>query len=155
LAHALSSHDSPQPMRHSKAHGLLPVASLTLLIALPSCYRHSSPSEPNDRRIDQTVTLAIGSEDHLSTHLSLSADRVVTDSRCPAGASCVWEGEAVIALTLRSPDGSFPFLLSDHAGPANAGGYQVALISVAPKPTASGPPPVSEYRVTVRIRTAY
>ncbi len=154
MAHAPSSHVSPQPKRYPKLYRLLPVTSLVLLMVLPACYLHSSPSEPNDRRIDQTVTLAIGSEDHLSAHLSLSADRVVADSRCPTGVSCIWEGEVLIALTLRSQHGSFPLLLSDHTGPANAGGYQLALISVQPKPTDSGPPPVSEYRVTVRVRTA-
>lgn len=151
MAHALSSLVTLE--RPLKPHGLIPIATVVLLVALSACHRHSSPSEPNEHRVDETVTLAIGAETHLSALLSLSADRVVTDSRCPAGVSCVWEGEVVIALTLRSRGASFPILLSDHAGPADANGYQLTLISVQPKPTPSGPPPISEYRVTVRVRT--
>jgi hypothetical protein len=35
--------------------------------------------------------------------LSVRFDRVTEDSRCPVGVQCVWEGDAVVQLTLERP----------------------------------------------------
>lgn len=70
--------------------------------------------------------------------LEIAFQAVTSDSRCPKGENCVWEGEAVVALAVRS--GSLPEvqleLHSSAKGPS-VGTYQewnIRLSAVEPYP---------------------
>ncbi|MFF4596578.1 hypothetical protein ACQPXB_31835 [Amycolatopsis sp. CA-161197] len=50
------------------------------------------------------VTLGVGQEAQLGTKdLTVRYTRLVDDSRCPANVTCVWPGDAVVAVTLSQP----------------------------------------------------
>ena len=138
----------PPSFRYLSAVGLALVASS--ISACPGFFH--SPTDSGDPPVDRTVTLAVGSDVHLRPSLSLALDRIVSDSRCPLGATCVWEGEVVVALALRSSHGAVPFVLSDHARHTSAGPCDVTLLSVLPLPALDRPPTPDEYRVTVRAQ---
>lgn len=48
---------------------------------------------------------------------TLTFERIVNDSRCPAGVQCVWAGEVRIALALASPAGSASFEMASMSAP--------------------------------------
>src|SRR5574340_5675 len=131
--------------------GAMLVATALLATACPRSFH--SPTDPSRPPVDEVVTLAFGDEARLRSWLSVSLDRVVSDSRCPTGATCVWEGEVAVALTLRSEGHAFRFTLSDHATTAAAGPCAVTLLTVAPYPKLNEPIPVGAYRVTIRVRS--
>jgi hypothetical protein len=71
------------------------------------------------------------------TPFSIRFERVVEDSRCPAGVNCVWAGEAVVRLHLRSGADSSTVDLRTTDGPNREGSLQtfrVRLIRVMPAP---------------------
>ncbi|MFE6616260.1 hypothetical protein [Amycolatopsis sp. NPDC057786] len=54
--------------------------------------------------LGETVDLKAGETAEVaSKDVSIRFARLVSDSRCPEGMVCVWEGEAVIELTLAEP----------------------------------------------------
>lgn len=81
--------------------------------------------------------------------------RVVTDSRCPASVTCVWEGDAEVLLELKR-SGMTPkrFSLHTHESFANdtvIDGISVELMSVDPYPQDTRPIPQEDYSVTLRL----
>ena len=122
-----------------------------VLVVAPGCEHSSPPSEPSDTL---TTTLAVGQRAVIAVGVLVSFDRVVSDSRCPVGVACVWEGETTVALTLKQPAGTEAFTLSDHAPKREVGGHSFTLLSVAPVPTAGSTIPEDAYRVTLRVAGA-
>ncbi|MEU3621974.1 hypothetical protein BS329_01140 [Amycolatopsis coloradensis] len=54
--------------------------------------------------LGETVVLNVGDTTEVaSKDVSVRFTRLVSDSRCGAGMVCVWEGEAVVELTLAEP----------------------------------------------------
>ncbi|WP_414937229.1 hypothetical protein [Amycolatopsis sp. cmx-11-51] len=54
--------------------------------------------------LGETVVLKVGDTTEVaSKDVSIRFARLVSDSRCPADTVCVWEGEAVVELTLAEP----------------------------------------------------
>jgi hypothetical protein len=124
------------------------VGTVAIAIAGMSACQGTSPTEPSG---PQTATLAVKQTATIARGLVLSFDRVVSDSRCPSGVVCVWEGEVTVALTLSESDGPSAFTLSDHSTTRVVGGYTFQLVSVQPSPVAGTPTPENAYRATIRI----
>lgn len=65
-------------------------------------------------------------------------DSLITDSRCPANAVCIWQGVVVVKLSFRDAAGSQNFYLSSLTNhpffPANdtsINGYKIRLLDVS------------------------
>lgn len=89
--------------------------------------------------------------------LQVRFDRVVSDSRCPKNAQCVWAGEAVIRLTVTLPDKSTKAVdvktsLTD-AG-TTVGAFLISVNDLTPLPTVEGPVREADYRVTLVVSKA-
>ena len=137
--------DSSSPLsRFAAAVGMLAVA----VAALSGCGQGTSPTEPFAA---QTATLAVKQTAALAKGVAVSFDRVVSDSRCPSGVVCVWEGEVTVALTLSESDGPVAFTLSDDSPTRVVGGYTFELVSVQPSPVAGTATPENAYRATIRV----
>jgi hypothetical protein len=102
----------------------------------------------------QIATLAVGQRVTIASGDALRFERVVSDSRCPIGVTCIWAGEVTVALTLRTPTGGESFTLSDQAPTRVVGGHSFALLSVDPHPTANSTIPERAYRATIRTELA-
>jgi len=113
-------------------------------------------TEPDQVGLAQEFTLAPG---HMVRILgegsSVTFDQVASDSRCPRTSSCVWEGDAVVVLTLTHPGrerASVELHTSRRfAQSAAYGDVQVALVTLAPEPREGGPIPQAEYRATLQV----
>ncbi len=81
--------------------------------------------------------------------------RVESDSRCPTGVTCVWEGDAAVRIAVRRDDGPSESLLlhtADTAGRrGSAAGFTFALDRLEPRPTADRPVPAGAYRLALTV----
>ena len=88
-----------------------------------------SPTPATPPAADGIHVLAAGEEAQIATAARLRFDRVVSDSRCPAGVQCVWAGEVRIAMSLVSPDGTSTFELSGRENRTSVQAFQIELLS--------------------------
>jgi hypothetical protein len=73
--------------------------------------------------------LSVGEEAEVATGTKLRFDRIVSDSRCPAGVQCVWAGEVRIALSLSAPGGSQSVELSEKDNTAKLQSFDIEYLS--------------------------
>lgn len=117
------------------------ISSLVLLLALglTACDSADAPSYPSDSRTGET-SMALGQTATLDG-LSVTFSSVVTDSRCPTDAMCVWEGEAIVTVALG--DAARELRVADpETRPqdgARIGDLIVFAIALTPEPRADAP----------------
>lgn len=105
-------------------------------------------------RLDEPFPLPKGATATLvGDRLTVTFERVESDSRCPLGVQCIRAGEAKVQLQLRLP-GQAPeevILATDGAQPryATYGAYDLHLVSLEPRPRTDVPHP--RYVVTLRV----
>ena len=88
--------------------------------------------------------------------LALTADSIVSDSRCPNGAVCVWEGLVEVTFTFTTDDTDYSVNLTLHAdNPQKAetriAGYTLRLVTVNPYPDIDHPISPEEYILSLVI----
>jgi len=82
--------------------------------------------------------------------------RVIEDSRCPTGVTCVWEGDATVEVGVQRVGLSERLQLHTHdrfAREGTAGGLRVRLVSLEPYPRSEQSTPAGDYRVVLSIST--
>jgi hypothetical protein len=85
---------------------------------------------------------------------TLRFDRVGTDSRCPEGVQCVWEGDAAVILTATERGrAARTFELHTAAQPSaeTVGGHRVRLTGLAPGKPSGGRIAPGAYRARLRL----
>jgi hypothetical protein len=91
--------------------------------------------------------------------LSVRFDAVTSDSRCPTGVQCVWEGNAGIRITVTNRDETQVYVLNSATEPQWVAflQYAIGFRDLSPHPTSVEAPNPSEYVATVAImeRSAY
>ncbi len=107
------------------------------------------PGEPFQLKIGQAAVVPDSS-------LALRFEAVPQDSRCPADVQCIWAGDGVVRLTLRTAADSSTADLHTNQGAGapsvRAGAWTIELLSLAPAPHAGQPIPASEYTATLQVR---
>lgn len=103
-----------------------------------------SLDQPFELRVGRSATVA-------GEGLTVSFQAVPSDSRCPTGVQCVWAGNAVVQVVLSKDGKAFGAELNTNLEPTSVDylNYNVALVSLAPYPTANGGAiSQSQYRAT-------
>jgi len=81
--------------------------------------------------------LQVGASAKLADGLTITVDRVTSDSRCPMDALCVWAGDAVVTVSLSQPSGG-PVTRELHTDPKGSDAlylaYTIKLLALAPYP---------------------
>ena len=108
----------------------------------------SLQSERIDLRVGSTAALASGA-------VALTFVRVASDSRCPTGATCVWEGDAEVEFRLQRR-GRVAQLMTLHTNPrfmqtASVDGVTVILEGLIPRPETDRPVAPDNYVATLRV----
>lgn len=93
------------------------------------------------------------------TGLSVSFDKIVSDSRCAINARCVWEGVAIVNATVSNTTGERKTLklstinFEDVNRAEEAFGQRIRLLDVLPKPVAGSgaKPELTTPSIKVRI----
>ena len=83
-----------------------------------------------------------------------SFTKLISDSRCPADAECVWKGTAVIELsTCNEKEGAITLEIYHPVDyKINDVNYTIELTGLDPYPSTSYPHDVSEYVATVTVK---
>lgn len=130
-------------------------ALVALAASTQGCTAGQDPADTSPP--DAPVTVELAAQETRSvpgTTLTLTFDRVVSDSRCPVTVTCVWEGNAEVEIgTALDAGPTVAFRLSTALDPRSFdfGDYRVTLVDVAPVPQEPGPIEPEEYRVTLRV----
>ena len=118
---------------------------LILAVALAACGRDGSAAE-----LDAPIQLAPGQSavfaaEKLEVHFA-----GIEDSRCPADVACVWAGEVVVQLAVRS-DGKTTQHRVRETQSATVAGYTITVLQVLPARASSQRIVPAEYRVTLKV----
>ena len=89
--------------------------------------------------------------------LKLSFDAITEDSRCPEGATCVWEGQAKAALTVTTKSGSEKIVMVRKGGQkensvAEVGHYRIYLAAVNPYPKEGATIEPADYKLSLIVK---
>jgi hypothetical protein len=126
-------------------------AAVLIAASLGSC-----ATSPRAAQGPITTELAEGDTYRVASHaVSIGFVRVTSDSRCPVGATCVWEGDAVVELRV-TPDAVEGETLQLHtndqsAREATAHGVRIRLERLDPLPSAERPLGPGDYRVVLVV----
>lgn len=142
---------------------IIPAIFKIIIFSLLGC-QQNQPTEilPLDRSIKYSPTtslfeLKVGetatTEDKSST---LKFVRVISDSRCPEGAACIWEGRAEIEiLVTRSNTESETVILTlsglTNENPVNGKFYSYRLTKLLPYPKVGQPNNVEDYVAYIQV----
>jgi hypothetical protein len=126
--------------------------SLVAALLVASC--GTTPSSPRSVPLAEEFTLEPGQTAHVEgADLSVTFESVSSDSRCPEGVNCVWEGDAVVVVSVRlgSDPASRRELHTARDSEADAGSHRVRLVRLAPLPRANASPAPGDYRATLLV----
>jgi len=132
------------------------VTLLSLFIFPLACA--SSPVGPATSQDTGTrLVLAAGEARRVpDPDLTLTFVRLVADSRCPTGVTCIREGDATVLVRVDRPGRAADDLTLHTSGPGSGDvvvdNVLVTLIDVMPYPREDQTPRPEEYRVTLLIR---
>jgi len=129
-------------------------APFVLLAACASA--GSGPAAPTPA-VNEEFTLAPGQTATVNdAKVSVTFESVSEDSRCPVDVTCVWEGDAVVVLKVKTTADEVTRELHTQGGEprprkAPAGDHVVSLVRLDPTPRSSAPIEPSAYRVTLLL----
>jgi hypothetical protein len=128
-------------------------ALVTLAAVAVGC---ASTTGPSDVRLAEEFTLAPGESARIrGESLTVAFDSVTSDSRCPINVTCVWEGDAVVVVTLTHPARERASVELHTSGrfarSVRYGEFEVALVKLAPEPREGSPISPTAYRATLQV----
>jgi len=101
-------------------------------------------------------TIELGYKDCLNDgnrQVYICFDSVISDSRCPDGAECVWAGEATTRFKIEKYNNEpVYFNLKEGEKDAIVGGYHIAFIKLLPYPTVGSQIKPGDYKARIVIK---
>ena len=76
---------------------------------------------------------------------------VINDSRCPSDVVCIWQGEAVVKIEVKSPQYGIIELSTFDNLVDTVGYYSFELVDVSPYPVSTRVIKPKDYKVTLQI----
>jgi hypothetical protein len=111
--------------------------------------------------LDRTFHLGVGRQAVMpKERLEVGFASVNGDSRCPEGTTCVWAGQARLAMWLRPEGGGTPEAFEavvsgaaspDSTPPVNVGDYSVRIMKLLPYPKGGQAIDSTTYVVELRV----
>lgn len=104
--------------------------------------------------IGDSVTLEVGQTAIFRDHgVAVTFVRLVEDSRCPIGVTCVWEGDAVVLIRIDTDGESTEEVLHTTLDPrtATVGALVVELLDVLPHPVDGILADPAQTRIVIRL----
>lgn len=116
-------------------------------VALAACGRGGA----TELSLNAPTQLAPGQSAVLAdAKLRVEFTGIANDSRCPSDVACVWAGEVVVQLAIRSNSKTSQHEVREMQG-ATVDGYTVTVLQVLPARSSSQPIAATDYRVTLKI----
>lgn len=127
------------------------VILLLLAVTLVACRSVSAPA----RRVasfDQDIELAPGEQVVFGQQqLQVEFVRVLDDSRCPTGVTCVWAGEVKVLLSIQIGAAAAVEREITTQQAATVDGFRLFLVQVQPERTATREISPEDYRIFLRV----
>ncbi len=102
--------------------------------------------------LDSEFNLKIGESANIDSKFQITFQNVTSDSRCPADAFCIWQGEVSVKLNITKDGQGHDYILTmgenDRLAIQTFDKYFVRLLNVEPYPLSSIPTKPSEYVAT-------
>ena len=93
-----------------------------------------------------------------SDNLRLCFDSLISDSRCPANAMCIWQGTATARFSITKNNETKTFVLNTLKAPPTfikdtiLMGYKIEFVNLSPYPGTVPPPvPADKIKATLKI----
>jgi hypothetical protein len=124
---------------------LVTAAALAAAVAATA---QPSLGKPFDLKVGESATVG-------PQNLAVGFDELLSDSRCPIGVFCFWEGDAAAQMWVKLPDetrGDFQ-LHTNHGfkWKFSYNYYEITLLRVSPYPVYEVPTFPGDYLVTVQV----
>jgi hypothetical protein len=102
-----------------------------------------------------TTKFKVGIAYCLNENQTITIDSI-EDSRCPLGASCIWEGDTQLFMNMFQEDIDLPFIITvpnnnNEYAVKNKHGYDYTIKSISPYPNANVDEKQSDYTVEMII----
>ena len=131
------------------------VASLTLACTQTAVCDATADCLPSVITVGSDAVLAPGRPMRVeSSDVSLMFERIVSDSRCPTDAMCVWAGNALARIQVRvGTSAPSTVEINSMLDPktADAGPYRIVFVALAPETNSTRSIDPAAYRLTVRV----
>lgn len=130
------------------------LASIIIALLLFSC------SKPKDAKDPSMLYLNNCNKYSANTEVALLCfNKVVSDSRCPVDAMCIWEGTAVANFTFKKDNVIYPITLSTLTRPPLSlypkdtiiAGYKIEFLNLYPYPKLHSSPSPGSIRAEVKV----
>jgi hypothetical protein len=125
---------------------------MSSLLILSLCI---APAWGKGKKLSEQFVLKPGAEARVRDEgLKITFVAVTQDSRCPEGATCIWQGNARVHLmAAKSKDECVEFDLNMGVTPTEYefDGYRVALVQLTPAPSIHGMPKAGDYEATLVV----
>jgi hypothetical protein len=134
---------------------------LIIFLLVASCQK--APSEVSDQIINKSFKLGIGESVTIKPdNVQIGFDTVISDSRCPIGVVCLWEGESQIKISLIKSRTTIIYGEIPIRGYVTAkdtcchkyidlDGYRITLMQLDPYPQHPIPNDYTKYRATLIV----
>ena len=133
----------------------LRTAVVAAVLSVAACASQTTATEPVVYSLGEasdSVQIRVGETISVEGTLIKFA-LVVSDSRCPMDAICVWEGDAAVQVSVQKGSDTQMMQLHTTLEPhsSTAHGYKIELLSLNPYPRASTPTRPDSYSAWFRI----
>lgn len=131
--------------------------ALTPLVFVAACASAGNGPGTPTPAVNEEFTLSPGQTAAVSgTNLRVTFERVREDSRCPTDVNCIWEGDAIVVLTVKADAEETTREVHTQGGEsrsrnAPAGNHRVTLVRLDPAPRSTGAIEASAYRATLVV----
>jgi hypothetical protein len=127
---------------------------ISILCAALGCGCARSRTQPSPLPLGQSFELRAGASATLQSGLTVTFERVGSDSRCPMDALCVWVGDAIVMVSLSQAAGG-QVQRELHTLPTGSEAsylaYSVTLVALAPYPRSDRRIRPEDYEATLIV----
>ena len=123
-------------------------------LAMAACGNKVSTPAGEKIPLGREFTLAVGESALVDDDVRITLKSVTDDSRCPVDVTCVWEGDAKVAVEVITPTPRAEHELHTSARfdrEVRHGAYRITLVRLDPAPRSSAPPSARDYRATLLV----
>lgn len=120
-----------------RSHTARIVVIMLMLCAAADSGCAGNPAEPSSLPLGHPFELRAGASATLENALTITFDRVTSDSRCPMDARCIQAGDAIVAILVSQGAGA-PVARELHTDPRRSEAsyltYSIKLVTLEPYP---------------------
>ena len=131
-----------------RAAGVVMAVALAVVVCQPVTRMRAAGREEVELQPGASARLG-------ATDRTVVFEAVESDGRCPTGVTCVWEGDAVVRISIGSANDTRTILKLHTSGDAGReaehGGFVVRLIALTPYPSSDRRIDPRDYRARLRL----